>query len=183
MQQNWGILVAAIFVMIFTEIALLCCRKMARKVPTNYILLLIFTLCETYLVGNICSYYALSQPGIVQVAGLGTSVITAACTLYAFTTKTDFTIMGGLIWLLSFSLMLLILFTWIIGGIYNSFVNNAIISLCIFLMGIFLIYDTQLIVGKGKHKLSLDDYVIGALIIYVDIITIFLYILALFGKK
>lgn len=181
MQQNWGILIGAMFVMIFTEIALICCRKMSRKVPTNYILLLIFTLCETYLVGNICSYYALSQPGIVQISGLGTAVITAACTLYAFTTKTDFTIMGGLIWLLSFSLMFLIIFSWIFA--FNSFIYNAIIALCIFLMGIFLIYDTQLIVGKGKHKLSLDDYVIGALIIYVDIITIFLYMLALLGKK
>jgi FtsH-binding integral membrane protein len=46
-----------------------------------------------------------------------------------------------------------------------------------------LIHDTQLIVGKGKWKLGLDDYIVGALIIYVDIITIFLYLLALFAKK
>ena len=117
------------------------------------------------------------------MAGLGTAGITLACTLHAFTTKPDYFIIGGLIWLLSFSLMFLIVFTWIIGGIYNSFVNNAIISLCIFLMGIILICDTQLIVNEDRHSLSLDDYIIAALIIYVDIITIFLYILQLFGDN
>ena len=181
MQKNWGFLIVAFIVMIFTEIALICCRKMARKVPVNYILLLIFTLCESYLVANICSYYAISQPGIVIMSGLGTALITLACTLYAFFTKTDFTMMGGMIWLLAMSLLILVLFSFLF--VWNTFLYNCIIAFCIFLMGIFLIYDTQLIVGKGKHKLSLDDYVIGALLIYTDIITIFLYLLALLGKK
>lgn len=182
MTENWGLMVAAFVVLIFTEITLICCRKVSRKVPINYILLLIFTLCESYVVANICAYYMASQPGVVTMAGLGTFVISLACMLYAFFAKTDFTIMGGIIWLLSFTLLLIIMFQWVF--LYgNTFVYNMIIGLCIFLMGIFLIYDTQLIVGKGKHKLSLDDYVIGALIIYSDIITIFLYLLMLLGKK
>lgn len=48
---------------------------------------------------------------------------------------------------------------------------------------IYLIIDTQLILG-GKHKsLSLDDYVLGAVLIYIDIISLFLKILQILGKK
>lgn len=181
MQQNWGLLVFAMFGAIFTEIAIICCRKVARKVPNNYIMLFLFTIFETYMIGFICSYYSVSSPGVVVCSGIGTAMITIACTLYAFFTKSDFTIMGGLIWMLSMSLLCLGLFSWLFA--FNGFIYNAIIALCILLFGIFLIYDTQLIVGKGKYKLSLDDYVIGALLIYVDIITIFLYLLQLLGKK
>lgn len=36
----------------------------------------------------------------------------------------------------------------------------------------------------GRHKsLSLDDYVLGAILIYMDIISLFLKILQIIGKK
>jgi FtsH-binding integral membrane protein len=40
-----------------------------------------------------------------------------------------------------------------------------------------------MIVGNHKHKLALDDYIMGALIIYVDVIGMFLEILSLLGDK
>ena len=181
MQKNWGVLIFAFVTAISTEITIICCRKPAKKVPLNYLLLLVFTLCQAYIVSNLCSYYALSQPGVIVSAGLGTVLITFACTIYAFTTKTDFTLMGGLIFILCMSVIVLGVFTWVFR--MNSFLYNCIISLCIFVFGIFLIYDTQLIVGKGRHKLSIDDYVIAALILYVDIITIFVYLLSLLSEK
>jgi FtsH-binding integral membrane protein len=48
---------------------------------------------------------------------------------------------------------------------------------------IYLLVDTQLILG-GKHKnLSMDNYVLGSIIIYSDIIGLFLKILQVLGKK
>ena len=173
-------IVAAILIII-TEIALLCCKGLARKVPVNYLLLLLFTCCEAYLVSAICSAYSLSQPEIIIAAGAGTAMITLACTAYAFTTKTDFTIMGGLMWVLMMTVLILTIATWVLR--WNTFLYNFIIAICIFIFGIFLIFDTQLIVCKGRHKLSLDDYIIGAMIIYLDIITIFLYLLELLAKR
>jgi FtsH-binding integral membrane protein len=110
-------------------------------------------------------------------------MITIACTLYAFTTKNDFTYGRGMIWVLAMALLMLVLFSTIFAMEGDTFAYNCIIALCVVLLGFFLIHDTQLIVGKGKWRLGLDDYIVGALIIYVDIITIFLYLLALFGKK
>ena len=49
--------------------------------------------------------------------------------------------------------------------------------------GLFLLIDTQLIVGGKRHELSIDDYVIGALILYMDIIYIFVYMLKLLGNR
>ena len=44
-------------VAIIIEIALICNRSLARAVPANYIALLIFTLCESYMVAFLCMYY------------------------------------------------------------------------------------------------------------------------------
>jgi len=40
-----------------------------------------------------------------------------------------------------------------------------------------------MIVGNKKHSISLDDYILGALIIYVDIIGMFLELLSLMGES
>jgi FtsH-binding integral membrane protein len=40
-----------------------------------------------------------------------------------------------------------------------------------------------MIVGNHKHKISMDDYILGALIIYADVIGMFLEILSLLGDK
>ena len=145
MQKNWGILIGAIVIVIVTECILFCCRGTARKVPVNYILLLIFTLGEAYLVSSICSFYALSQPEVLIFAGLGTVLITLTCTIYAFITKTDFTLMGSFMWILCASVLILVIFTWWLK--WKLFLYNFVIALCIFIFGIFLIFDTQLIVG------------------------------------
>ena len=51
------------------------------------------------------------------------------------------------------------------------------------IFGIYLIFDTQLIVGEGRYKLGIDDYILGAMILYVDIIMIFIYLLQLVGGR
>lgn len=48
---------------------------------------------------------------------------------------------------------------------------------------IYLIYDVQLIVGKNNIKFSEDDYILAAINLYVDIIAIFIRILAIVGTR
>ena len=140
-----GLLVAAIFI----QCALLCCKSVARKVPTNYILLFLFTGCFTFVVCAFTSFYPASD---VLTAAIMTAGVTFALTLYACTTKTDFTMCGGLFFILSMVLVLVCVFSWFMtfGGWWHPFVSGL---LCI-VYGLYLIYDTQLIVGKGQHKLS-----------------------------
>eukprot|EP00351_Strombidinopsis_sp_SopsisLIS2011_P000576 CAMPEP_0116888808 /NCGR_PEP_ID=MMETSP0463-20121206/24007_1 /TAXON_ID=181622 /ORGANISM="Strombidinopsis sp, Strain SopsisLIS2011" /LENGTH=100 /DNA_ID=CAMNT_0004554297 /DNA_START=480 /DNA_END=782 /DNA_ORIENTATION=- len=90
-------------------------------------------------------------------------------------TKTDFTYMGGLIWICSTALLMMCLF----GAIFTFSKTWYLIlaGLSVVLFGIFLIYDVQLVMGKGSYALGYDDYIIGALVIYMDVIGIFLELL------
>lgn len=57
-----------------------------------------------------------------------------------------------------------------------------IIKLIFFFSQFHLIDDTQLIMG-GNHKFSLspEEYILGAITLFLDIINIFLYILRILG--
>lgn len=61
-----------------------------------------------------------------------------------------------------------------------QYANIAYASLGAFLFGLYLVFDTQLMLG-GKHKyaLSPEEYVYAALNLYIDIVNIFLYILSI----
>ena len=53
----------------------------------------------------------------------------------------------------------------------------------VIIYGLFLLIDTQLVAGGGRYELSLDDYIVGALILYLDIIMIVLELLRVFGGR
>lgn len=67
--------------------------------------------------------------------------------------------------------------------VWSPFLNNLYCALGVIVVGIYLVIDTQLIIGGRRLELTMDDYVVGALILFIDIIQIFLYLLALLGKK
>ena len=52
-----GIVYLCLAGVIFTEIPIMCCQSVAQAVPFNYILLIIFTLCESYLLAYTTIYY------------------------------------------------------------------------------------------------------------------------------
>lgn len=47
----------------------------------------------------------------------------------------------------------------------------------------YILVDTQLILGGKNKELSLDNHILGAVILYVDIIGLFLKLLQLLGDK
>lgn len=52
-----------------------------------------------------------------------------------------------------------------------------------FIYSAYILIDTQLILGGKNKELSLDDYILGSVILYTDIISLFLKILQILGKK
>lgn len=50
------------------------------------------------------------------------------------------------------------------------------------MVGIYLVYDTQLIMGKFGLAYSVDDYIFASLEIYIDIIRLFLLILKIVAQ-
>ena len=77
----------------------------------------------------------------------------------------------------------------LVFGIIAIFIPGKIITLIYASLGalifsMYLVYDTQMMVG-GKHKYSIspEDYIFAALNLYLDIINIFLYILTIIGAS
>ena len=91
------------------------------------------------------------------------------------TTKTDFTMMGSML----FSLGALFLVFSLFSVFFGPTMRLIYCVLGVVLFSFYLIFDTQLIIG-GEDKYAMignDDYILGAIILYLDIINIFIYIL------
>ena len=136
----WVLLIVACVI----EVMLLYCRSVARKVPMNYILLLVFTLCEAFLFSFICAFY----PAVTCLYAAGsTAALTLALTLYACTTKTDFTMCGGLMISISIACLMLIVMSFFMSWV--SWWHPVVSAILVVFYGIFLVYDTQLVAGGG----------------------------------
>lgn len=87
--------------------------------------------------------------------------------------------MGGVLFVAVIILM--------IFGIVAIFVKGKTVTLIYASLGalifsVYLIYDTQLMMG-GKHKYSIspEEYIFAALNLYLDVVNIFIYILTIIG--
>jgi FtsH-binding integral membrane protein len=178
-QTNPALLWAAIGVQFVTLIALVCCSSVTRTHPWNYIALGVFTLAESYLVGTIASFY---KTDAVMIAVGGTVLLCAGLTLFAWQTRIDFTAMSSSIFVIALSFM----FFGLLCAIFRSNVLRLVYACVgVIVFGLFLVYDTQLILG-GKHReyaYGPDDWVLAALNVYLDIVQLFLFLLQLFGSR
>jgi len=107
--------------------------------------------------------------------------IVIAATAYAMLTKEDFTIKWGLFAVLSMAMLQLLIFGFFWPT--SSFLYSLYCTLGVVLFGFYLIIDTQMIIGGKRIQLSVDEYIAAAMLLYIDIIQIFLYILSLFSRK
>jgi FtsH-binding integral membrane protein len=120
------------------------------------------------------------SPAIVLYCAILTTVMVIGLTIYAFVTEIDYTKL--LPYLFMACLLLLT------ASIVNIFLRlpalrMIIAAVGVFLFSVYLIVDTQLVIGKNSQLLELDDYILGALLIYLDIIQIFLQLLQLMGSR
>ena len=156
--------------------------KISRSTPINYIMMTAFTLCESYLVSYICSVYTASS---VLLAASATLAATIGLTYYAMTTKEDFTtarfigkgIFSSVVWIVLAVSFINVLF------IRSSIISMGIAAIFALIYSVYLLIDTQMILGGRHNQVQLDDYILGATVLYVDIISLFLKILQLLGKK
>jgi protein lifeguard len=162
---------------IISLVAIMCYPHLGRTVPVNYVLLLIFTLSESYMVSITTAFY---PPKSVLVATLLTLGITLLLTLFAFTTDKDFTS----VYFAFFSLIGLVcmsLFIFIFISIPYMHLLFAILWAIIYC--VYIVADTLMIIGSKAYKFEIDDYIFAALNLYVDIIGLFLELLRIFGSS
>ena len=180
--KNIAIFYICCIISIIISFILICFKKIARKIPINYLLFSIWTFCESWMVGVLSAFY---DPKSIMFIGILTAGVTCSLTYYARTTKTDFTFCGGILFASVFIIFTMGTFFLILGiSKYNFPLLNILYSgLGVFVYSLYLIFDTQLIMGKFGNGYNIDDYLIASLNIYIYIIQLFIYILELFGRR
>uniref|UniRef100_A0A7S2F099 Uncharacterized protein n=1 Tax=Alexandrium andersonii TaxID=327968 RepID=A0A7S2F099_9DINO len=183
-SHEW-VLWFSVGMIVVTICVMTCCQSVCRTYPQNYIFLFIFTGFEAILIGFLSAMY--TWQSVLLCAGVVMGIFTGL-TLYAISSRSDFTGMGP--YLMAFLLALLIL--GIVMAVLPAFglsitwLNVLYDLLGVTVFSFYIVFDTQLILGEwGGHRLgfSVDDYVFAALNLYMDIINIFLYLLSLLGDR
>ncbi|XP_013858842.1 protein lifeguard 1 [Austrofundulus limnaeus] len=158
-------------------VALSCCGDVRRQVPLNFIALGLFTLAEGLMLGSVAVYFDVEA---VLWAMAATALVSFGMSLFAMQSKWDFTLGAGFMWALAWSFISFALLCAIIRSqyiyIFFSFLGTLLFSL-------YLVFDTHLILG-GKHRnyeISPEEYVFATLNLYLDITTLFLFILQCIG--
>ncbi|CAL9705425.1 unnamed protein product [Knipowitschia caucasica] len=164
-------------VVLVLAVALSCCDNLRRQVPLNFIALGLFTVAEGLMLGSVAVYF---DAEAVLWAMLATSLVSLALSLFAFQSKWDFTMLNGSLWVLMWTLFSFCLLCAVLRSQYVYIVYACLGTL---VFSLYLVFDTQLIVG-GKHRkyaVSPEEYVFAALNLYLDITSLFLLLLQLIG--
>ena len=173
-KNMWLVYVSAVLGLILM-IIFACFQTTVRKVPYNYILLFIWTLCEAIVASAIAAKY--NYKTVITAMGILLGVV-IGLTIFAYMTSIDFTKCGMILLIFGIGFLLFGLF----GFLFGQWLNCLYCTIGVILFGLYLIYDTQLILGQFGRKYSIDDYVFAALALYLDIINLFVYILSLVGS-
>ncbi|XP_058837019.1 protein lifeguard 2-like [Topomyia yanbarensis] len=177
-QQNPQLFWVALGIMLITLISMACCSSVRRQTPVNYIFLILFTIAESFLLGVTAAHFSSEE---VLFAICITAIVCFGLTMFAFQTKCDFTVLGGVLFV---AILILLLF-----GIISIFFPGKTITLvyascAALLFSIYLVYDTQRMMGgEHQHSISPDEYIFATLSLYLDIINIFLSILTLLTRS
>ena len=171
-----NILLISSILFLFLFLSLACCRTLSKTVPYNYIVLLGITLCEALSCSIVSSCYSFE---VVAISLFLTIVTTLTITIYACTTKTDFSYFR-LVLLITFSQLFMVGLISIILRLKFFYAIYTFLSTI--MVGIYLVYDTQLIIGKLGYAYSIDEYIFASLEIYIDIIRLFLLILRIVAE-
>lgn len=97
------------------------------------------------MVSYICSIVAIENGSqVVVVAAVMTFAIVLALTLYAIFTKEDFTVKWGIVIVLLIAMLMLGIFSIFA---WSPFLDNLYCTLGVIVFGIYIVIDTQMIVG------------------------------------
>jgi len=168
---------ASYVVFLVTYFAIVCCKSAARRFPLNLVLLGFLTISMGYMLGMISAYYKIES--VLIAVGI-TTFVCLGVTIFSFQTKYDFTSCFGVLFVISLALLgfgIVCIFT------YSKIMYTIYAGLGAVAFSIFLAVDTQLIMGGKRHEISAEDHVFASVMLYIDIVYIFIYILMLLGNR
>ncbi|XP_062255768.1 fas apoptotic inhibitory molecule 2b isoform X1 [Platichthys flesus] len=179
-QTHPGLYMASYMMFLCTYIALSCCGNLRRQFPTNIILLVIFTLSISFMMGFVSSFY--NTKSVMLCLGI-TALVCLSVTIFSFQSKIDVTSCQGVL----FSLCMVMLLCAIAMSIvvpfgYVPWLHALYAVIGAILFTLFLAFDTQMLLGNKRYSISPEEYVFATLSLYLDIIYLFSFLLQIFGN-
>ncbi|XP_053185707.1 protein lifeguard 1 [Scomber japonicus] len=170
-QENLWVYLSSFIVFAVVAIALSCFKSFSRRHPWNIVGLAVVTLSLSYMVGTVASFH--NTTAVVITMGV-TIAISFAIIAFSAQTRYDFTIFYGVLLILAVDV---IMFGFFCTFYYSYIADVAYGCLGALLYSLFLMIDCQLMMGMMSYRLDPEEYVNAALMIYLDIVLIFLYLL------
>jgi len=146
-----------------------------RSYPINFMLLSLFTVSMASVLGMVTTLYAQAGAGnlVVEAVAITASVF-IILTIYTMQSKWDFSFLGAGLGMGLWIMILWGFFAMIFGidvGMVYSLLGSVLFS------G-YIIYDTYMI----AERLDPEDYIVGAIELYLDLVNLFLYILRILSE-
>ena len=173
----WGLIIAEFALVIGVSAAI---NRLSLTTAT--IMFILYSVIKGALLSSIFVIYTASSIATVFFITAGTF---GAMALIGYTTKTDLSSMGKILFMALIGL--------VIATLVNLFIKSSGFTLILSYVGVLIFvgltaYDSQKIkqmllqapdAGEGAQKIAL----LGALTLYLDFINLFLYLLRIFGKR
>lgn len=159
-------------------IALVCSRVLRTKVPINYALLGLLTFLETCAIGGFVSLFT-PQAVLISIGVLALTV-SSLFIVSLFLPKSAHLIVGFLVFGGLIAVVMNVLF-WVIlfkVNVLPDWVFVLYASLGVAISAIYVLLDLIYI-----QVMEFDDYILGALMLYLDIMRMFVYLLSLIGRR
>ena len=168
------IISAIIFIVSF--IIFICYPSFLRKYPQNYIFLFLFTISETILLIYVSILYSCYcvLGSIIFIIGICVVIFFISC-------------INKISLRFIFICLIIAAILGIIYGILALIFRNYYFEFLFCLIGaifftLILVYDTQTFSQLNQNYITIDDYIYAALVLYTDIIRIFIQIIKILGR-
>lgn len=162
---------------ISTLILLAIKQDLAKRVPYNYISLLVITIC----ISLTCCFLSLSYDSdSVIFCVVLTTISTIIITAYGYYSKSDMSTIKTLMLVIIGQSGGFFLLMFLLGG---TMIEKVVYFVGTLMFGIYLVYDTQIIMKKFGEVFGIDDYIFASIQIYLDIANLFMMILSAFGNR
>lgn len=142
----------------------------ANSVNVQYAGLALYVVAEALIFAPLLYIAALfSDPSVIPTAGILTLLLFAGLTAVAFTTRKDFTFLGGILKIGGFVALGLIVCSTIFGFTLGLFFSGVMVVFA----SAAILYDTS----KIMHHYSTQQYVAASLELFASVALLFWYVL------
>lgn len=168
LSENLVIYIIAILFLFLTLALAFFFRSAMSQFPLNALVYFLFTAALSLIFAYIC---VIDKSNTLLMILVGCWLITISLLVYVLTNKCEITYQGATLFIVAAIFIVLEGFL-----LYSStrLVIIMLVSIAEVIWGFYLVYDTQTIVSGVKYDWIKDDYVSGAIGVYMDVIVLFL---------